>query len=117
MLKKMLLVAALMSMSAIMVGCSGCSNLSGVSETGESVPLTQEQKIDLVCTGVTASVKAVTYADAAGKVNADLRSKFLKATEITDPVCGVTPYPTLDDAKMIAFEKAAEVLRGVVQKL
>lgn len=117
MLKNLMLTVMLCLMTVALAACSGCANMSGVSAAGESVPLTQEQKIDLVCSGVTASVKAVTYADAAGKVDEQMRSKFLEATKITDPVCGTKPYPTLSDVKMIAFEKAAEVLRGVVKKL
>jgi hypothetical protein len=113
---KYLKYALIAMLALVLTACSGCS-MTGVNESGESVDLTQAQKIDLVCTGVTAAVKAATYADAAGKLTADTRAKILEATEITDPVCSAKPYPTLDEVKLTAFEKAAEVLRGVVLKL
>lgn len=118
---KVFLIALL---SLALTACSGCST-SGVASDGTAVPLTQEQKIDLVCTGVTAAVKAITYADASGaldkKLGAEgatrLRSEFLVATAETDKVCGVKPYPTLSAAKMIAFEDAAGALRSLVNRI
>ncbi|MEO6657915.1 MAG: hypothetical protein ABIM73_06540 [Arenimonas sp.] len=72
---------------------------------------TQQQQINAACVSITGANQALTIAVNADKLGAAQQAAVLKALDVTDPVCSVTPKPTLDAVKRAAFDRAIDELR------
>lgn len=79
----------------------------------QSVGLTTtEQQIAAGCATASASLKALTVANDAGKLTADQQRSILSAAGYISPICSAPTPPTLDSLKLEAFTRAIVLLQA-----